>query len=213
MTFSAAALREGVLADTYRRTHGGSLHHLRDIRRRGVLHLAELTDEDPEHSERSAHFALALFDQLAPWHGLDDAHREYLEAAALLCNVGLFISHAGHHKHSYYVIRNSEHLTGFTDGEIELIAQVARYHRKSAPKPKHEAFAALDPADQHVVRVLAGVLRVAIGLDRAHRGAIAAVAARPADDGAGIVLELEAVPGADTTVEQWSVVERKALLA
>ena len=84
--------------------------------------------------------------------------------------MGLFVSHDGHHKHSYYVIRNSEHLTGFTDAEIELIAQVARYHRKSAPKPKHEAFAALDEDDQTIVRTLAGILRVAIGLDRAHRG-------------------------------------------
>jgi len=210
VTFSAAALREGVLADTYQRAHGGSLHHLRDIRRRGVLHLAELTDEDPEHSERSAHLALTLFDELAAWHGLDDVHREYLEAAALLCNVGLFISHSGHHKHSYYVIRNSEHLTGFTDGEIELIAQVARYHRKSAPKPKHEAFAALGPDDQHVVRVLAGILRVAIGLDRAHRGSVATVTAR--EDGDALVLDLTATAGADTDVERWSADERKGLL-
>ena len=208
---SESALREGVLADTYRRTHGGSLHHLRDIRRQGVLHLAELTDDDPEHSERSAHLALTLFDELAAWHGLDDGHREYLEAAALLCNVGLFISHSGHHKHSYYVIRNSEHLTGFTDAEIEVIAQVARYHRKSAPKAKHDAFAALDEVDQEVVRTLAGILRVAIGLDRAHRGSVGAL--RCAREGEAIVIEIEPVPGADTTVEVWSADERKGLLA
>ena len=141
-----------------------------------MLHLAELTDDDPEHSDRSADLALELFDQLAPWHGLDDGHREYLEAAALLCNVGLFISHSGHHKHSYYVIRNSEHLTGFTDDEIEVIAQVARYHRKSAPKPKHEAFAASGRG--RPARSCApwpGILRVAIGLDRAHRGSVVAL--------------------------------------
>ncbi len=207
---SEYALREGVLADTYRRTHGGSLHHLQDIRRRGVLHLSELTDEDPEHSARSAHLALELFDQLAPWHGLDDRHREYLEAAALLCNVGLFISHSGHHKHSYYVIRNSEHLTGFTDGEIEVIAQVARYHRRSAPKPKHEAFAALNEADQDVVRTLAGILRVAIGLDRAHRGAVRSITCR--EEGDEVLIELEPEVGADLTVEQWSADERKGLL-
>jgi exopolyphosphatase/guanosine-5'-triphosphate,3'-diphosphate pyrophosphatase len=207
---SESALREGVLADTYRRAHGGSLHHLRDIRRRGVLHLAELTDDDPEHSERAAHLALQLYDQLAPWHGLDDGPRELLEAAALLCNVGLFISHAGHHKHSYYVIRNSEHLTGFTDREIEVIAQTARYHRRSAPKAKHDSFAALDEGDQDVVRALAGILRVAIGLDRAHRGAVGALVVR--DDGDTLVLEVEPIGGADTTVEVWSADERKALL-
>lgn len=208
---SESALREGVLADTYRRTHGGSLHHLQDIRRRGVMHLAELTDDDPEHSERAAHLALQLFDQLAPWHGLDDRDREYLEAAALLCNVGLFISHSGHHKHSYYVIRNSEHLTGFTDGEIEIIAQVARYHRKSSPKAKHEAFAALAEDDQRVVRTLAGILRVAIGLDRAHRGSVGALHCR--DEGDRLVIEVEPATGADTEVEIWSADERKGLLA
>ena len=155
--------------------------------------------------------ALQLFDELAPWHGLGNGSREYLEAAALLANVGLFISHSGHHKHSYYVIRNSEHLTGFTDGEIELIAQVARYHRKSAPKPKHEAFAALDEDDQAIVRTLAGILRVAIGLDRAHRGSVGGLHVR--EDGDGLVLELDAEAGADTAVEVWSAEERKGLLA
>jgi exopolyphosphatase/guanosine-5'-triphosphate,3'-diphosphate pyrophosphatase len=208
---SESALREGVLADTYRRAHGGSLHHLQDIRRRGVLHLAELTDDDPEHSERTAHLALALFDELAPWHRLGNGSREYLEAAALLANVGLFISHSGHHKHSYYVIRNSEHLTGFTDGEIELIAQIARYHRKSAPKDKHETFAALDEVDQNVVRTLAGILRIAIGLDRAHRGSVGGLHVR--EEGDALVLELDAEEGADTSVEVWSAEERKGLLA
>jgi exopolyphosphatase/guanosine-5'-triphosphate,3'-diphosphate pyrophosphatase len=207
---SEYALREGVLADTFRRTHGGSLHHLSDIRRSGVLHLAELTDEDLEHSERVAHHALELFDQLAPWHGLDDRHREYLEAAALLSNVGLFISHAGHHKHSYYVIRNSEHLTGFTDREIEVIAQVARYHRKSAPKPKHEAFAALAEDDQRVVRTLAALLRVAVGLDRAHRGSVRSL--RCVEDGDGLRIDVDGEEGADTSVEVWSADERKGLL-
>ena len=87
---------------------------------------------------------------------------------ALLANVGLFISHTKHHLHTYYVIRNSEQLTGFTDREIEIIAQVARYHRKSPPKPEHEAFARLWPDDQRLVRSLAALLRVAIGLDRSY---------------------------------------------
>ena len=114
-------------------------------------------------------------------HGLDEAAREYLEAAALLANVGLFISHTKHHLHTYYVIRNSEHLTGFTDREIEIIAQVARYHRKSPPKPEHEAFSRLWPDDQRLVRALAALLRVAIGLDRSYERRVATV--RCQDDG------------------------------
>src|SRR5918995_1650221 len=148
LTFSDYALREGVLLDTWRRVHGGSLHHLSDLRRRSVLRLAEQMDEDPKHSAHVARLALDLFDATVSIHGLGDDSRELLEAAGLLANVGLFLSHAGHHKHTYYVIRNSELLSGFTDQEIELIAQVARYHRKSAPRQKHPEFAALDADDQ-----------------------------------------------------------------
>ena len=175
MTVSDYALREGVLLDTVQRTHGGSLHHLRDVSRRSVLALAETLDDEPEHSAHVARLALELFDHTAPIHRLDEGCREYLEAGALLANVGLFVSHSQHHLHSYYVIRNSDRLTGLTDAEIEVIAQIARYHRKSAPKPSHEAFARLSPADQHVVRVLAAFLRVAIGLDRSHAGRVAHV--------------------------------------
>lgn len=168
MVFSDYALREGVLLDAWRRQHGGSLHHLSDLRKRSVLHLAEQMDDDPVHSAHVAELALSLFDQTCDLHELGDDAREYLEASALLCNLGLFLSHAGHHRHSYYMIRNSEHLTGFTNREIELIAQIARYHRKTGPSLKHPEFAVLSKKDQALVRCCAGFLRIAIGLDRTH---------------------------------------------
>lgn len=212
LVVSEDALREGVLLDTFRRKHGASLHHLSDLRRRSVLSLAELTDEDPAHSAKVAELALALFDELVDHLDLGDQHREYLEAAALLANVGLFISHSAHHKHSYYVIRHAEHLTGFTDGEIEVIAQTARYHRRSAPKKKHEAFAGLDDEDRRVVRTLAGILRVAIGLDRTHAGLVdrVRVADAAGTDGRLIV----EVGGGETDLgtEIYSANERRGLL-
>lgn len=182
LVFSDYALREGVLLDQARRRSGASLHHLQDLRRRSVVHLMELTDEHPDHSREIARHALDLFDGLRPLLELDDEARPLLEAAALLCNVGSFISHSGHHKHSYYVIRNSEHLAGFTDREIELIAQVARYHRKSAPKPKHDEWRALRRPDRELVVRLAAVLRVAIGLDRSHRNRVASTSVDWDDD-------------------------------
>ena len=212
MTFSDYALREGVLLDTWQRHHGGSLHHLSDLRRRSVVHLAGLMDEDQAHSSHVARLALELFDQTVAWHGLGDEAREYLEAAALLSNVGLFVSHAGHHKHSYYVIRNSEHLTGFTDHEIELVALIARYHRKSFPRPKHPEFATLGPGDQQLVRSCAGLLRIAIALDRTHDQRVATVRVPSPEDGDGI--RVEAVPrdGADLTLELFSAGQRKDLV-
>jgi exopolyphosphatase/guanosine-5'-triphosphate,3'-diphosphate pyrophosphatase len=212
LTFSDYALREGVLLDTWRREHGGSLHHLSDLRRRSVVRLATQMDEDPVHSEQVSRLALQIFDATAGRHGLADDSREVLEAAALLANVGLFVSHSGHHKHSYYVIRNSEMLTGFTDREIELIAQVARYHRKSAPRKKHPEFAALGEGDQQRVRVLAGILRVAVGLDRNHGGRVQSVTCR---EGAGgtLTLDVTPAPGQDVALELYAANGRAELLA
>jgi exopolyphosphatase / guanosine-5'-triphosphate,3'-diphosphate pyrophosphatase len=212
LTFSDFALREGVLLDTWRREHGGSLHHLSDLRRRSVLRLAEQMDEDLTHSAQVARLALQMFDGACVVHGLGDDSREILEAAALLANVGLFVSHAGHHKHSYYVIRNSELLSGFTDREIELIAQVARYHRKSMPREKHSEFAALDPEDQRRVRVLAGLLRIAVGLDRNHVGRVSGLSCRTDGDGA-LIVTIDPAPGADVSLELYAANERTDLLS
>lgn len=207
---SANALREGALLDAVARERGGALHHLQDLRRRSVVHLMELMDDDTDHARAVAALALELFDLTAEHHGRGSSDRELLEAAALLANVGLFVSHSGHHKHSYYVIRSSDHLAGFTDHEIELIALVARYHRKSTPKAKHPEFARLRPEDQELVRTLAGLLRVAIGLDRTHAGLVASLVLAP--DGDPLVIEVTGRPGADLALELFTARERRGLL-
>jgi exopolyphosphatase / guanosine-5'-triphosphate,3'-diphosphate pyrophosphatase len=189
-TFSEGALRDGVLLDTMSRLGGDRL---------GPLH----------HSARVASLALELFDALAPIHRLEATAREYLEAGALLANVGLVVAHSKHHLHAYYVIRNSE-LTGLTDKEIEVIAQIARYHRKSAPKSSHPEFAALAAAEQDLVRTLAAILRVAIGLDRSHQARVRNVRAELDTD--RVILHVESADGADTSLELYAANERKDLL-
>ncbi|WP_117000894.1 Ppx/GppA phosphatase family protein [Desertimonas flava] len=214
-TFSEAALREGVLLDTMNRIEGddrpgaAALHHLRDVSRRSINQLVERCDEDPAHSRHVAGLAVSLFDELTELHDLTGRPREYLEAAALLANVGLVIAHSKHHLHAYYIIRNSE-LAGLTDGEIELIAQIARYHRKSEPKASHQAFAALDADQQRLVRSLAGVLRVAIGLDRRHEGRVlGATVDRAGPDGP---LRVLVKSDEDVSLEIFAADERKGLL-
>ena len=172
MIVSEAALREGILLDLAVRSGEPSFHHLSDIRRQSVLHMAERYHEDLGHTQRATDMALELFDQTEDLHGLDIGARDLLEAAGLLHNVGSFISHAAHHKHSYYVIRQSDQLSGFTDAEIEMIAQVARYHRKSEPKATHADFQSLSDVDQGRVRTLAGLLRIGIALDRTRQGGV-----------------------------------------
>ncbi|MGI9609492.1 MAG: HD domain-containing protein, partial [Acidimicrobiia bacterium] len=207
-TFSSYALREGVLLD---RMPGAAAEHLDDLRHTNVIRLARSLDPDVEHAEHCTNLALQLFDRTDDLHGMGPRERELLEMAGLLHNVGLFISHSGHHKHSYYVIRNSEQLTGFSDNEIELIAQIARYHRKSHPTKNHRPFMSLNTADQNRVKVLAGILRVGIGLDRRHRSTVTSVRVLSRD---GITIEpVTADPNEDLAIEVHAANERVSLLS
>jgi len=206
------ALREGVLLDVVRRRQSGTLGHLRDLRYESVLHLAALVPGEREHCERIAALALQLFEGTRHLSGLSEEAEEWLEAAAILQNVGLVISHDGHHLHSYYVIRNSELLTGFTDHEIELIALVARYHRKSTPKARHTEYARLQGRDQHVVQALSGILRIAAGLDRTRSGAVSRLRVDGGGKGKPLRILVETSPGADAELELYSARNRKDLL-
>ena len=208
LVVSDFALREGVLLDVLQRRQASTIGHLRDLRYESVLHLAALTPGEKGHSERVADLALQLFEGTRYLHELDPAYEELLEAAGLLCNVGLVISHDKHHLHSYYVIRNSELLTGFTDHEIELMAQIARYHRKSPPRSRHPAFDRLSDDDQRAVRILAGLLRIAVGLDRTRTGVVTGVTASGRKE-----LRVEISATGDAELELYSAEARKDLLA
>jgi len=208
MVVSDFALREGVLLDALRRRDHTSIGHLRDLRYESVMHVAALVPEEREHAEHSTELALQLFEQTGDVHGLDPANEELLEAAGLLANVGLLVSHDRHHLHSYYVIRNSDALTGFTDEEVELIALVARYHRKSAPKASHAEFAALTDDQQHVVRVLAGLLRLGVALDRTRTRTVRDVSVEV--DKKRLTISVDA-PG-DASLERYTAEARKGLL-
>jgi exopolyphosphatase/guanosine-5'-triphosphate,3'-diphosphate pyrophosphatase len=172
LTVSEYALREGIVYDTMEKKYmSKKAGHLDDIRYKSVLHIAENFKIEKEHAMSVTAMALKIFDQTVKIHSLGAAEREYLEAAAILHEVGCFVSHSQHHRHSYYLIRNSE-LLGYTENEKEIIANVARYHRKSHPKMKHPDYAKLSAEDQIIVKKLAGILRVADGLDRTHNSTI-----------------------------------------
>ena len=133
--------------------------------RDSVLEFARSCHHDEEHSLQVATLALEIYDAVASPFGLGEKERQMVEAAALVHDVGYFISYSGHHKHTYHLVRHAD-LFGFTPREREIIAHVARYHRKSLPKKKHEGFARLTAPDRLIVRRLGGILRLADGLDR-----------------------------------------------
>ncbi len=172
------ALREGMIVD-WMLTRGlinSRLRYQNEVKNRNVIKIAQKYHVDLDYSQRVAKFALSIFDQLqGQLHAWDSEARELLWSAAILHNCGVYISHSSHHKHSYYLIRNAE-LLGFTELELELIANIARFHRKSKPKKKHEDYYHL-PHKQYqlMVRQLSAILRLAVALDRRNKGAIAAV--------------------------------------
>jgi exopolyphosphatase/guanosine-5'-triphosphate,3'-diphosphate pyrophosphatase len=208
MVVSDFALREGVLLDALRRRDKTSIGHLRDLRYESVMHVAALAPGEADHAEHSTELALRLFEQTSSLHDLDASYEELLEAAGFLANVGLLVSHDRHHLHSYYIIRNSDALAGFTDEEVELIAQVARYHRKSAPKPTHSEFAALSAEAQQVVRVLAGLLRIGVALDRTRTSAVRDVSTQATKR----QLEIQLHGDGDMSLERYTAEARKGLL-
>jgi exopolyphosphatase/guanosine-5'-triphosphate,3'-diphosphate pyrophosphatase len=138
-----------------------------DLRRRQVLQLAGRAETVYRHNRQTARLAVRLFDLTASLHGLGVREREWLEYAALLHDIGYSIHYKGHHKHAYYLIANAV-LDAFDQREIEIIANVARYHRGSAPKASHPNMAVLKPWQQRAIRKLAALLRVADALDRTH---------------------------------------------
>jgi exopolyphosphatase / guanosine-5'-triphosphate,3'-diphosphate pyrophosphatase len=130
-------------------------------------------DEEPSHSDHVCALALQIHDGLASWHKLDARARELLHSAALLHDIGWSQTPdgKGHHKWSAKLIREYA-WKNLEQDEVNLVAQVARYHRKTPPEPDHAEFHALKPAQQKTVMILGGILRIADALDRTHTGKI-----------------------------------------
>jgi exopolyphosphatase/guanosine-5'-triphosphate,3'-diphosphate pyrophosphatase len=173
------ALREGILVD-YLSRHSPELQVRREVadpRRRSVLDLARRCDWHQFHSEQVARLTVQLFDATRSLHGLSRRERELIEYGALLHDIGWHISGEDHHKHAMYLILHGA-LKGFEPDEVQTIANIARYHRKSKPKPTHDAYASLPARAKRVVNVGAALLRIADSLDRTHTGVVSGVKLR-----------------------------------
>lgn len=144
---------------------------------RSADQLARRYDCEMEHVHQVTVLACRLFDQLAPPLGLADEDRERLRLGALLHDVGLSRGAKGHHKASRRIIMDAAGLA-LPDRDRRIVACIARYHRKALPRKRHAVFGRLDPADRQRVELLAGILRVADGLDRSHQSAVQDVQCR-----------------------------------
>ena len=147
-----------------------------------------------------------LFDQLKPLHDLGRRQRELIEYAALLHDIGFHIGRDKHHKHAMYLILHGD-LKEFTREEVQIIANIARYHRKSFPSKKHRAFADLSDSGQETVRVGAALLRIADGLDRSNCAAVSSIRCRIRKKRVDLIIDGRG----DTELELWSARSRSEL--
>jgi exopolyphosphatase / guanosine-5'-triphosphate,3'-diphosphate pyrophosphatase len=170
------AMREGIvesrIAELARTSRGSG-----SLRRKSVSSLAQRTDCDLRHAAHVARLATRIFDQTRDLHGLNGDSRELLHFAAILHESGMHISDRGHHRHTYYLIRHSD-LRGFTEEQLLVVANVARYYRKGAPDEADPNFAELEPEQQGRVQRLSAILRIAEALDRGHRQRVRDVAVK-----------------------------------
>lgn len=164
---------------------------------------------DEAHGQLVAKLAAQLFDDMQPLHAFGERDRLLLRAAALLHDIGDFVRYDGHHKHTYYLILNSD-IMGLSPEERAIVANTARYHRKSLPDPSHPNFRELDKDARGKVRGLAAILRIADALDREHLGKVTSV--RAAIDKGKKRLMLTVAGQEDRELEEWTVKAKAELL-
>jgi exopolyphosphatase/guanosine-5'-triphosphate,3'-diphosphate pyrophosphatase len=136
--------------------------------------LAERYQTDPGHGTHVANLSKRLFKELADLHQLSSHDELLLQVAAILHEVGTYVSPRAHHKHSEYIILNSE-VFGLDRMDVTIVALVARYHRHSGPVLEHKSYAALSTEDRIRVCKLAALLRVADALERTHAQRVAQI--------------------------------------
>lgn len=198
-------VRDGLLREMIRAS-GDSEGSTVEARVAAVDRFADACSGEAEHGRQVAFLAGRIFADLQQRFSMPEGDRELLEMAARLQDVGYVISYEQHHKHSYHLIRNSQ-LPGVRQHDLELIANVARYHRGASPKKKHDSFRRLSSGEKERVRRLAAILRLAGGLDRSRSQQVRDVRAVIEDDRVTLVTMAVEEPQVDI----WGAERRRQL--
>ncbi|WP_240894647.1 Ppx/GppA phosphatase family protein [Fodinibius halophilus] len=207
---SESALREGMVLDYINDKQDelelDLLEQYPNPRRRSVFELLRKCNWHEAHSRHVTEMALQLFDEFREELNLPDEDRELLEYAGYLHDIGYYISHRKHHKHALYIIRHAD-LKGFTENEINIIANVARYHRRSTPKKRHKRYRKLDKPLRKRVKKLSALLRVADGLDRSHYQNVQELEIKKGNNKIQLIITTES----DPQLEIWGAMRKSHL--
>jgi len=164
---SDTSMRDGLLLDQARLITGEEDTAYAESVLQSARSIGEKYHYDAPHAEHVGDLAVRLFDALREEHGLGRRHRLLLRVAAVLHDIGAFVSNRAHHKHTYYLVNNSE-VFGLRREDQAIVSHVARYHRRGVPKPTHVEYMSL-PRDRRMeISKLAALLRVADALDHSH---------------------------------------------
>jgi exopolyphosphatase / guanosine-5'-triphosphate,3'-diphosphate pyrophosphatase len=200
--YSAAGVRDGIIADLAARRVGQEQHSLSREQRAVVEAMAQRYGVSLAHAQSVAFLACRLFEQTTALHQLPAGTGKLLEAAAYLHDVGHYVSGTSHHKHSAYLVANSD-LPGFREKERLIIAALCRFHRKSMPQSRHLNFQELDAESKRAVLYLVPLLRIADSLDRSHEQKIRDVQFSVRNGIASLQVEAQT----DPDLELWAVGE------
>lgn len=200
--YSTAGVRDGIIADLAAQGVGRELTQLSREQAAVVQGMAKRYGVALRHAELVARLGNRLFDLLQPLHRLPPTAGKILEAAAYLHDVGHFVSATGHHKHSAYLVANSD-MPGFTGKERLAIAALCRFHRKSMPQARHSHYQMLDSDAKRVVMNLIPLLRIADSLDRGHEQKVLDIAGIAKNGAVTLQLQTEE----DSGLELWAASE------
>ena len=207
ITVSKRGLREGLLVDYISKSEFSYLVTQMSVRKRSIMQLGLACNFDEEHAHTVSRLALELFDSIQALgiYEFEESERELLEYGATLHDIGTFLSYDTHQAHAYHLIRESN-LPGFQPEEIEIIANLAYFHRKNTPKKKHPNLEGLSKESVKSIRALSALLRIAEGLDRSHTGIVSHVRFYIAST-ESLVLEMHAQK--ECQLEIWEVEKHK----
>ncbi|MEO8096646.1 MAG: Ppx/GppA phosphatase family protein [Acidobacteriota bacterium] len=197
MYYSTAGLREGIVADLEQRKVGMEQARLDAEQRRMLRAMVTKYEMSAPHVRKVAELSHMLFDGLRPLHQLPLEYGKLLEAAAYLYNIGHFVNEARHHRHSMYLVANSD-MPGFSPEQRLAIANLCRYHRKSTPQLTHDSFQALGVDHRRAVMLLTPLLRIAVALDQSQEQKVERVEVAVPDN-----VELRLYSSSDIDIEQW----------
>jgi exopolyphosphatase / guanosine-5'-triphosphate,3'-diphosphate pyrophosphatase len=204
---SKRGLREGLLVDYISKSEFSYMITQMSVRKRSIMQLGLTCNFDEEHAHSVTRLALELFDSIQALgiYNFREGERELLEYGSTLHDIGTFLSYDTHQAHAYHLIRESS-LPGFQPEEIEIIANLAYFHRKNTPKKKHPNLVRLNKEAVKSIRVLSALIRIAEGLDRSHNGIISHVRFYIASTDS-LVLEMHAQR--ECQLEIWEVEKQK----